>query len=253
MKIEIVGHSNVGKKRSNNEDFFALDAKVGFFVIADGMGGHNHGEVASKMAVETIWNSMERFILVNQRVMGKMDDIRVSEQANQLANAVQLANQVIFESANSQLQYAGMGTTLDAVLFHENKAIVAHVGDSRVYLVRNGSLTQITQDHSLVEDQLRQGLINKEQAKNSNFKNILTRSLGMSETTEVDVVEVNLCSGDFLIGCTDGLNKMVSDDEILKTIPLMKTPKMIVERLVDIANDAGGIDNVTVVVAQWSE
>jgi len=253
MKIDMVGHSNVGKKRSNNEDFFALDAKIGFFIVADGMGGHNHGEVASKIAVETIWNSMERFIVGDQKMILDKLDLRVSEQANQLAHSVQMANQVIFESANTQLQYEGMGTTLDAVLIHKKKAIVAHVGDSRVYLVRNGSLNQITRDHSLVEDQLRQGLINKEQAETSNLKHILTRALGMSKTTEVDVVEIELRSGDFLIGCTDGLNKMVSDDEILKTIPLMKTPKMIVEHLVDMANAAGGIDNVTVVVAQWSE
>lgn len=251
MKIEIAGRTDVGKKRTNNEDCFVLDPEIGLFVVADGMGGHNHGEVASKMAVETTLDSMKRFISGGQKaILGKVDP-GVSERANQMASSVRLANQIIFESAKTKPQYAGMGTTIDAVLIHKDKAAVAHVGDSRVYLARDGSLTQITQDHSLVEDQVRQGLLKREEADRSHLKNVLTRALGVDEITEVDVVEVELRTGDFLIGCTDGLNKMVSDDEILKTVPLMKTPKMIADHLVDMANAAGGVDNVTVVVAQW--
>lgn len=243
----------MGKKRTNNEDCFALDPEISLFVVADGMGGHNHGEVASKMAVETTRDSMKRFISGSQKaILGKVDP-GISERANQMASSVRLANQIIYESAKTKPQYTGMGTTIDAVLIHKDKAAVAHVGDSRIYLARDGKLTQITQDHSLVEDQVRQGLLKREEADRSHLKNVLTRALGVDEITEVDVMEVDLRAGDLLIGCTDGLNKMVSDDEILKTIPLMKTPKMIADHLVDMANAAGGVDNVTVVVAQWSK
>ncbi|OGR87742.1 MAG: hypothetical protein A3A86_02620 [Elusimicrobia bacterium RIFCSPLOWO2_01_FULL_60_11] len=253
MKIDIAGRSDVGKKRANNEDGFAVDPEMGLFIVADGMGGHNHGEVASKMAVDTTLNSMKNFILKGQKaILGKVDP-KVSERANQMASSVRLANQIIFESARTKPQYSGMGTTIDAVLIHKDRAAVAHVGDSRVYLARDGKLTQITEDHSLVEDQVRQGLLKREEADRSHLKNVLTRALGVDEVTEVDVVEVELRPGDLLIGCTDGLNKMVSDDEILKTVPLMKTPKMIADHLVDMANAAGGVDNVTVVVAQWSK
>ncbi|OGR84060.1 MAG: hypothetical protein A2901_01250 [Elusimicrobia bacterium RIFCSPLOWO2_01_FULL_54_10] len=250
MKLDISGRTDVGKKRTNNEDNFLLEPEMGFFVVADGMGGHSHGEIASKMAVETTRDAVKRFFTNGQKgILGKVDP-KVSERANQLGSAVRLANQIIFESAKTKPQLNGMGTTIDCVWINKDKASIAHVGDSRVYLVRDGKLSQVTRDHSLVEDQVRQGLLKREEAEKSHLKNVLTRALGVDENAEVDILDTDLCPGDILIGCTDGLNKMVADDEIAKAIPLMKTPKMIADHLVDMANAAGGVDNVTVVVAQ---
>ena len=250
MKLEVYGRTDVGKVRTNNEDNFVIDEEIGLFIVADGMGGHSSGEVASKMAVDVTRDSMRRFALNGQKaILGKINP-QFSEAANQLASSVRLANQFIFESAKSKPQNQGMGTTIDSVLMHKNKIAIAHVGDSRVYLVRDNKLHQLTNDHSLVQDQVRQGLLKKEEAEKSHLKNILTRALGVDETSEVDIAEVDCYNGDVLIACTDGLNKMVSDDQILEVVPQMKTPKMIAEHLVDMANATGGVDNTTVVVAQ---
>lgn len=249
MKFEVFGKSDVGKVRTNNEDNFKIDEEIGLFIVADGMGGHSSGEVASKMAVDVICDSMRRFILGGQTaIIGKINP-QYSERANQLASSVRLSNQFIYETARSKPQHQGMGTTIDSVLIQKNKISIAHVGDSRIYLVRDNKLHQLTQDHSLVGDQVRQGLITKEEAEKSHLKNILTRALGVDETTEVDLVEIDGYNGDILVGFTDGLDKMVSDDEILNTVATMKTPKMIAEHLVDMANASGGVDNTTVVVA----
>lgn len=249
MKADIYGRTDVGRKRTNNEDSFRIDEEINFFVVADGMGGHSSGEVASKMAVDVICDSMRQFVVNGQKaIVGKINP-QFSERANQLASSVRLSNQFIYESAKTKPQHQGMGTTVDGVLIQKNKIHIGHVGDSRVYLVREGSLHQLTQDHSVVADQVRQGLIKKEEAEQSQLKNILTRALGVDENTEVDLVETDCYEGDFVIACTDGLNKMVTDEEILKTVLEMKTPKMIAEHLVDLANAAGGVDNTTVVVA----
>ena len=250
MNFEFYGKSDVGKVRQNNEDHFHIEEKLGLLIVADGMGGHNSGEVASKIAVEVTEDSMRKFIQDGQKViLGKVNP-KFSEQANQLASSVRLANQCIFETAKSKPQHQGMGTTIDCFLIQKNKFCVAHVGDSRVYLVREGKLYQVTEDHSLVSDQLRKGLITKEEAGKSHMKNILTRALGVDEGVEVDIYEMDCYAGDLLISCTDGLDKMVTDEQILKTVQEMKTPKMIGEHLIDLANAAGGVDNTTVVVAQ---
>lgn len=250
MKVEVFGKTDVGKVRTNNEDHFLVDEEIGLLLVADGMGGHNAGEVASKMAVDVIRDSMRRAILNGQKtIIGKIDP-QFSERANQLASSVRLANQFIYESARNKPQHQGMGTTLDSALLQKNKISIAHVGDSRVYLVREKQLHQLTQDHSLVADQVRQGILKKEEAEKSHLKNILTRALGVDENTEIDLVEIDGYPGDILVACTDGLNKMVPDDEILKTVLEMQIPKMIAEHLIDLANVAGGVDNTTVVVAQ---
>ena len=250
MHLNIFGKSDVGKVRTNNEDSLRIDEEIGLFIAADGMGGHNAGEVASKMAVDVICDSMRRFVLNDQKaILGKINP-QFSERANQLASSVRLSNQLIYELSKNKPQYQGMGTTVDGVFIHKNKICIGHVGDSRVYLVRDNVLHQLTQDHSLVADQVKQGLLTKDEAEKSHLKNILTRALGVDENTEVDLVEMDGYDGDLLLACTDGLNKMLSDEEILKTILQMKTPKMIAEHLVDLSNAGGAVDNVTVIVAQ---
>ena len=249
MKFEVYGKTDVGKVRGNNEDSFLVDESLGLFIVADGMGGHSAGEVASKMAVESIHDGMKRFMEGRQKgIMGKIDP-RLSERANQLASCVRLANQLVYESGRARPQHQGMGTTVDCVLLHKGKAAIGHIGDSRVYLSRDGKLHQLTRDHSLVEEQVRQGILKPEEAEKSHLKHILTRALGVDPNVEVDLSENDCYDGDVLLLCSDGLMKMVPDPDIAQAIRDMKTPKMIAEQLVDLANAAGGVDNVTAVVA----
>jgi protein phosphatase len=248
MKFEAYGKTDVGRVRTNNEDAFLIDEEIKLFVVADGMGGHKAGEVASKMAVETIRDNMRRFLLTGQKgIVGKIDP-KFGEKTNQLASGIRLSNQLIYESAKINPAQKGMGTTVDCVLLDKSKISIGHIGDSRVYAVRSAKLYQLTQDHSLVEEQVRQGLITHEEADRSSLKNILTRALGVDPSVEVDLIESDVFEGDVLICCTDGLNKVVSDDQILKAVQEMKSPKMIAEHLIDLANVAGGVDNTTVIV-----
>ncbi len=250
MKITLFGKSDIGKVRSNNEDSLRIDEEIGLFIVADGMGGHNAGEVASKMAVDCICDAMRRCIINNQNaILGKIDP-KHSERANQLASCVRLSNQLIYESAKNKPQYQGMGTTVESVLFVKNKVCIAHVGDSRVYLFRDKKLTQVTTDHTLVADQVKQGLITPQEAETSNLKHILTRAVGVDEITEPDILELDSKHGDILLSCSDGLNKMVSDETILETILDMQTPKNIVDHLIALANANGGVDNCTVAVSK---
>lgn len=248
MKLEIFGNSDVGRQRTNNEDSFKIDEKLGLWVVADGMGGHSAGEVASKMAVETVCDSMRRFVLNGEKaVLGKVNP-NFSERTNQLASSIRLSNQIIYESAKANPQYQGMGTTVDGVWIGKDKICIGHVGDSRVYLIRAGKIQQLTRDHSLVAEQEAKGLITKEEAEQSQMKNILTRAVGVEKQVEVDMLETEWYDGDILIACTDGLCKMVRDEQILETALQMKIPKLTAEHLIDLANVAGGVDNTTVVV-----
>lgn len=249
MKLEVFGKSDVGRIRSNNEDAFKIDEKIGLMVVADGMGGHSAGEVASKMAVETIVESMRRFVIHGEvAILGKVNP-DFSERTNQLASSIRLSNQIIYESAKAKPQYQGMGTTVDSVWVGKEKISIAHVGDSRVYLVRVGKINPLTRDHSLVAEQEAKGLITREEAEKSEIKNILTRAVGVAENVEVDMLETEWYDGDILIVCTDGLCRMVSDEQILETVFKMKNPKMTAEHLIDMANVAGGLDNTTVIAA----
>src|SRR5207237_567738 len=162
--------------------------------------GHNHGEVASKLAVDVIGDSVRRFVIEKQKaILGKIDP-KASERANQLASALRMANQVIFESAKTHPRQQGMGTTVDAVCISKDKAAIAHIGDSRIYLERKGNLKQITHDHSLVAEQVKKGLLTPEEAERSPQKNILTRALGVDAEAQIDLYEIDLKTGDRLIG-----------------------------------------------------
>lgn len=254
MKVEVFGKTDPGKVRKNNEDSFLVDEQLGLYIVADGMGGHSAGEVASKMAVDVIRDSFQRFIASGStnKIIGKVNP-KFGERTNQLASCVRLSNQFIYESARAKPQHQGMGTTVDALYVQKNKISISHIGDSRIYLFRDGKLKQVTDDHSLVADQVRQGILKVEEAEKSHLKNILTRALGVDETVEVDMVELEAQDKDLFLSCTDGLNKMVSDEDIAKTVIEMKTPKMIAEHLIDLANVAGGVDNVTVTVVKFSK
>jgi len=254
--MQYAAKSDMGRIRKNNEDSYFADPETGLFLVADGMGGHSSGEVASKMACEIISGDVKTSL---DAADGKAKTIygetnpAVSDASNSLLSAIRLANRMIFEAGAGQAQNHGMGTTLAAVLIRNKTYTIAWVGDSRVYLVRHGLLQQLTSDHSLVQEQINKGLISSEQAEASEFKNVLTRALGASEDVEVDVAETAALEGDYLLLCSDGLTRMVADRLILETIKKCEDPENICGELIGLANKAGGRDNVTAVVISNKE
>ena len=252
MAIEFAVKSDMGLVRTNNEDSFFTGPATGLFIVADGMGGHNSGEVASKMACEIISNNLKT-ALEKSEASGQTQIIyggnnpSVSAPANNLLSAIRLANRVIFEASQNNAKNTGMGTTVAAVLARGKSYIIAWVGDSRIYLIRHGQIQQLTADHSLVQEQVTKGLISNDQAEASEFKNILTRAVGTAEEVEVDVAETPCFDNDYLILCSDGLTRMVPDQAILETVKTYQTPEKICPELIALANKAGGRDNITAI------
>jgi protein phosphatase len=223
-----------------------VDEALGLFIVADGMGGHAGGGTASRLAVETIRNAVARAKAAEpQRLAGGgHDDATVPAL---LQEAVEEACAVIYRTAQGEPELAGMGTTVTAALVGAGAAFVAHVGDSRCYLVREGRIYQVSEDHSLVNEQLKAGAISADEAKHSRFKNIITRSVGFEQQVQVDVMGVELEARDAIVLCCDGLSNLVDDPEILSIVeesPIDVAPG----RLVALANDRGGDDNITVIV-----
>jgi serine/threonine protein phosphatase PrpC len=244
-----VGQTNVGMVRKNNEDAFFLELDKGLLVVADGMGGHASGEIASRMAVDVIRNYFNDPAASSKKpFIGTYDD-DFTETTNRLGSAVRLANTAIYEAARSNAQYQGMGTTIVCALLHNRKLSIAHVGDSRLYLIRAGDIEQLTDDHSVVAEQVKRELISREEAAKSEIKNILTRAVGTETEVKVDLNELNLLGGDILVLCTDGLTNMVRDEEILSVVLAGQDPAVAGQRLVELANEGGGQDNITAVVA----
>jgi protein phosphatase len=218
------------------------------FVLSDGMGGEAHGEVASALAVETVTkhclDSRENHATP---LFGEVQ-ASLSDQTKRLASAVHLANKRIFEAAEGHLEQRGMGATLTAAWIDGAKLSIAHVGDSRAYLLRSGTLQQLTSDHSLVAEQVRRGIITAAEAEESQMQSVLIRALGAQPEVEVDVEEHTLFVRDILILCSDGLTRMVTEPEIAGTLQAETNPTRAAEKLVALANEYGGADNVTVIV-----
>ena len=248
MTLELFaeGRTDKGLVRQNNEDNYCLDVSSGLLVVADGMGGHASGEVASKMTTDVIRDYFKNVHEGRAPVFGKYRE-DCSEMTNRIGSAVRLANMAVFEAAKSDSKLQGMGTTIAAVLVNGNKLSIAHVGDSRVYLVRAGDIEQLTDDHSIVYEQVKRELITRDEAQKSDMKNILTRAVGISPDVEVDFNEMTLTDGDILILCSDGLSSMVSDDDILSVVISTGNPAETCEKLIDMANKNGGRDNITVI------
>jgi protein phosphatase len=223
---------------------------VGLLVVADGMGGHNSGEVASEIATKTIREMAQKMLGGAQQIVPEGGDPAVSVRARQLGFIVKHANAMIYEKGRAIGKDAGMGTTVVAALCDGKSATVAHVGDSRAYLFRNGRLQALTEDHSLVGDQVKRGLLTAAEAVKSNLQNILTRALGADKEVEVDVADHPLLPGDVLLLASDGLMKMVDDDQVARTIAELGSARAIVDSLIKQSRDAGGVDNVTVVAAR---
>jgi len=246
------GLSDIGRKRKNNEDNFGIDQELGLLIVADGMGGHAAGEVASRMAIELILDYTGRTANSDEPYLTGYNS-RYSRAGNRLCSAIILANQVVSDAAANREEWQGMGTTVVAAWINtdNSRLTIAHVGDSRVYLVRHGQIRQLTIDHSLVEEQIRDGLISREEAQNSSIRNMITRALGYRERVTPDIIELGIEPGDKLLLCSDGLNTMLSDQEILKIIRPNGNLALACQQLIAAANERGGRDNVTVVMASF--
>ena len=253
--VQIVsgGVSDVGRVRTNNEDSFRISEPMNLFILSDGMGGEAHGEVASAMAVETVEkfcsNPEERKEDSGVTLHGAASDTWLP-QTKTLQNAVFQANYLIYQSAQKNKEQRGMGATLTAGWLSGTKLSLAHVGDSRAYLLRTGSLQQLTNDHSLVAEQVRRGILTPQQAEESEMQSVLLRALGANADVEVEVDEVDVMPRDVLLFCSDGLTRMVTEPEIAGKLQAEMDPKEAAQKLVDLANERGGLDNVTVIVVR---
>ena len=248
--LDIFAATDVGLKRDHNEDHFLVSEKLGLYVVADGMGGHAAGEVASRTAVNTI----EDFLGVAQTDRDFTwpfgVDRSLTEEENLLVTAIKLANREICLLAEERPEYHGMGTTIATLKVSETHGLIAHVGDSRAYRLRNGALDQITADHSWVNEQVARSVITEEEARTHRWRNVITRALGNRDAIEVDLAKTDVLAGDAFLLCTDGLSGMVPNEGIHRVLgKAVTTPsKRLVRELIALANDAGGIDNITVVV-----
>ena len=251
MKIRYAAKTDVGMKRTHNEDYFSLIEDEQLFIVADGMGGHASGEVASKMAAETIGEFYQRTREDEDATWPYKMDRSLSYIENRLVCGVKLANLRIFETACRDIRYKGMGTTIVSVLVCGDKIYVCHVGDSRVYRVREGQITQLTRDHSQLEDYKEaKPDMTEEEERNFPHKNVITRALGMRETVQVDIRGHQIKSGDVYVLCSDGLSGMVTDEVIGRIVSNSKSLERAVAELVDSANRSGGTDNITTLLLQ---
>jgi protein phosphatase len=250
VRIKVGARTDVGRRRSNNEDSFKLVPELNLFVLSDGMGGEAHGEIASNIAVETV--AAQCLEAARNKNLPYYSEPRpdLTDKTNRLVSSVQAANREIYDSAQKHPAQRGMGATVVAVWLNENRLSVAHVGDSRAYLLRAGTLTQLTQDHSLVAEQLRRGIITREQAEKSDMQSVLIRALGIEPEVQVDADEQLLMEGDTLVLCSDGLSRMVSDEEIASVVLTSVDMQAAADRLVELANEYGGDDNVSVVLVR---
>jgi protein phosphatase len=246
-------HSDGGLIRLHNEDRHCADPELGLFVVCDGMGGGNAGEVASALAVDTIHRHFADSMRHPELSLVEKLDNGVSRTTHRLVEAIKLANQVIYESAGDNAHWAGMGTTVVAAALSGSLLSYAHVGDSRLYLIRNRTIQALTVDHSWVVEQVRLGLLTEEEAERSPRRNIVTRALGAEPTVDVAAGELPLFTGDLLLLCSDGLTKGLQPATILNTLLDSEDAQTLARRLIIQANAAGGEDNTTVIVLDRRE
>jgi serine/threonine protein phosphatase PrpC len=249
MKPKAFGKTDVGKKRTNNEDAFLIDQQLGLYAVADGMGGHAAGEVASRMAIDVVKKELHNW-------SGVLDEYKPDSSAevrdvilNLIEETLQRACQAVYKESVDNPECKGMGTTVSMVLIKNAGAFFGHVGDSRIYLAREGSVHQLTEDHSLVHEMYKQGRIGATGAEKSAFKNIITRAVGHEERVRVDTLQMDLLPGDRVLLCSDGLSDYLQPGDVEKTFgsgPVEKSP----DRFVELALDRGGKDNITVVVIE---
>ncbi len=255
LTIEVAGRSDVGCIRKNNEDNFGFDSRHGIFVVCDGMGGQAAGEVASKLAVDTVLRYF-REAADRQSPESASPVLEGSAIEQQLSNAIHLANKAVFEDASKNTMRTGMGATVVAVhLGREGTFSTANVGDSRIYRIRNGAIEQLTQDHSLVMEQVRRGLITPEEARHSEVQNIIIRALGAEADVKPDIDEQSAHPGDVLLLCSDGLTREVEDDTIAAIVSRYSDQSLqtACDELIETAKAHGGGDNITALLVRFAE
>jgi len=242
--LDLAYVTDPGQVRSHNEDSVAGDAAIGFAVLADGMGGHNAGEVASRIAVDVVNATFGSDVPLPQRLDAERAESFV-------ASTIAAANSAVLALASTDPRYRGMGTTLVLVFWHGNAVTYGHVGDSRLYLLREGRLARLTRDHTIVQEQLEQGSISAEEVRYAAHRNVLTRAVGIDAEVEADLRTSATLPGDVYLLCSDGLTDMMTDDDIRRTLLACATDvSTAAVRLVELANEAGGHDNVSAVVAR---
>ena len=253
VQIDSGGVTDLGRVRLNNEDSFRIVEPLNLFILSDGMGGEAHGEIASSLAVDTIERVCSSSKVDLEVTLAGASGENWTEQTRLLENAVLEANLGIYQSSQEHPEQRGMGATLTAGWINGSKLSLAHVGDSRAYLLRTGNLQQLTNDHSLVAEQVRRGIITPQQAEESEMQSVLLRALGAHPEVDVDIDEFDLFPRDVLLLCSDGLTRMVTEPEIAGTLQAETDPERAAQKLVDLANERGGLDNVTVIVARLQD
>lgn len=243
--MEIKFRTDVGRRRNTNQDYadyFANQAGITLAILADGMGGHRAGDVASQLTVKNLGAAWEATDLTDQE-----------KTAQWLLKTIQNENQMIYEKGQTEAELFGMGTTIVAVVIFADGFTIAHVGDSRAYLIRNSEMHQLTEDHSLVNELVKSGEITQEMAANHPRKNVLTRSIGMPGLVDIDMTSLDWLPNDYLLLCSDGLTNMLSDEEIKQILQSEQSLDAKINQLIDQANEAGGVDNITVLVIDFDE
>lgn len=248
--LEIASQSDAGRVRSHNEDSIVCEPAIGLVVLADGMGGYNAGEVASGIAVTLMASGMKD-------VLRRIDPGRLDAGSGErfgvrmLRDQVIAVNDAIFNAAHSRSEYEGMGTTLVAALFYDDRVSVAHLGDSRMYRLRGEKLELLTHDHSLLQEQLDSGMVTLEEARVSQHKNIVTRALGVEARVDVEIGSFDVMPDDIYVLCSDGLNDMLEDEEIRFAVHTLRSNlKLAASQLIELANDNGGRDNISVILVK---
>lgn len=245
--INVARLSDIGQMRERNEDAVASDLTTGLIMVADGMGGYKAGEIASEMAILIVTAELAELMQGQHLLMKRDSALSVSSMLN---HAVAMANELIYKVSQEYAACSGMGTTFVLGVFTDNKIIVGHIGDSRMYRLREYMLEQLTEDHSLLQEQINAGLITKEQARASNDGHLVTRALGTDAEVELEINEYEAKIGDMYLLCSDGLTDLVEDEEIRKTmIEANGNISLAAKHLVRLANKYGGVDNISVVIA----
>ena len=252
-KIDFAEITDTGRVRDHNEDAIGTNPDIGLMVLADGMGGYNAGEVASGIAVQIVTELASE--AAQREELNNVDPHSgLMRQSIILRDAVYRSNKIIYQTAQSQTHCEGMGTTIVACMFYDDKVSIAHVGDSRAYRLRGGQFEQMTLDHSLLQELVDRGFYSQEEAQRSTNRNYVTRALGVEPTVEVEVHEYDVLPDDIYLLCSDGLPDMVEDEDIHLTISTFDASlDRVGQQLVDLANDHGGRDNVSVMLAQVKE
>lgn len=251
LRIEVAGQTDVGRKRTHNEDNFAIFADYGLYVVADGMGGHASGEVASKLAIDTLHEFFAATVDDPERTWPyKMERDRSYEE-NRLVTGIKLCNLRIYEAAQKDKRQRGMGTTLVSLFAVQGGAYVGHVGDSRVYRIRDGKIAQLTEDHSLLNDYKKMKHLSADEVQNFPHKNVIVRALGMKDSVKVDTCYETPREGDVVLLCSDGLSGQLSDEQMLRLVMASPDLATTANRLIEAANNNGGPDNITCVLARW--